>query len=63
MNWFGLWHINLRGLFNTKEEQQKYYLAHSWEYKRYHTFPKIISLKVNLITQLKFELIDSDVAV
>ena len=52
--WFGFfvsWHINLCRLFNAKailpEEQQWYYLTHSWEDKGFHTFPKGICPKVN----------------
>ena len=37
-------------------EQQRYYLTHSWEDKGVHAFPQGISLKVNIIAQLKFEL-------
>ena len=44
-------------LFNAKpillEEQQWYYLTHSWEDKGVHTFPKGICLKVNVIAQLE----------
>ena len=61
--WFGFfvqWHINLCRLFNAKdiliEEQQLYYLTHSWEDKRVHTFPKGICLKVNVIARLEYEL-------
>ena len=39
------------------KEQQWYYLTHSWENKGFHAFPKSISLKVNVIAQLKFKLI------
>ena len=37
------------------EEQKSYYLTHSWEDKGFHTFPKGICTKVNLIARLKFE--------
>ena len=44
--------MNLCGLFNGKvisvEEQQRYYLTQRWK-KRVYTFPKGISLKVNII--------------
>ena len=39
------------------EEQKWCYLTHSWKDKRVHTFPKGISPKVNVITQLEIELI------
>ena len=61
------WHINPCRLFNAKatflEEQQWYYLTHSWEDKGAHTFPKGIRLKVNVIARLEHELAyyDSDV--
>ena len=45
------------------EEQQWYNLNHSWGDKRVHTFPKDISLKMNIITQLDLELSHYDVAV
>ena len=38
------------------EEQQWYYLIHSWGYKEVHTFFKSISLKLNLTLRLKFNL-------
>ena len=45
--------MNLYGLFNAKtilvEEQLWYNLIHTWEGKRFHTFPKGISPKVNAI--------------
>ena len=62
---FVWWHINLRELFKSKailiEEQQWFYLTHSWGEKGVpmvlvHTFPKGISPKVNAIARLKFEL-------
>ena len=69
-NGFGFlseWHINLRGLFNTKavlvERQQWCYLIHSCRDKGVHTFPKCISLKVNVIERLEFELVYYDVTV
>ena len=52
---------NLRGLFNANvillEEQQWFYLTHSWEDKGVHTFPKGICPKVNMIARLEFELV------
>ena len=40
------WHIKVRRLFNAKaiflEEQMCYYLTHSWEDKRVHTFITVI---------------------
>ena len=57
---FVYWHINLCRLFNAKaillEEQQSYYLTHSWEDKGVHTFPKGICPKVNVIVRLEYEL-------
>ena len=55
-------------LFNAKailllEEQQRYYLTHSWEDKGVHTFPKGICLKVNIIVRLEYELTYYDSAV
>ena len=54
------WHINLCRLFNANaillEEQQWYYLTHSWEDKGVHTFPKGICPKVNVIARLEYEL-------
>ena len=59
-SFFVEWHINLRGLFNTKailrEEQQWWYLTHSWEDKGVHTFPKGICPKLNVIAWLEFKL-------
>ena len=47
-------------LFNAKaillEEEQWYYLTHSWEDKEVHTFPKGICSKVNVIERLEYEL-------
>ena len=34
-----------------------YYLTHRWENKDVHAFPSGISLKENVIEQLKFELV------
>ena len=52
--------MNCHGLFNAKaillEEQQWYYLTHSWEDKGVHTFPRGICPKVNVKAQLEFEL-------
>ena len=45
------------------EEQQWYYLTHSWEDKGVHTFPKGICPKVNVIAQLEYELAYYDSAV
>ena len=54
--WFGFFCLmayQLFRLFNAKaillEEQQWYYLTHSWQNKGVHTFPKGICLKVNVI--------------
>ena len=51
---------NLHGLFNAKailvEEQQWYYVTQSYGNLRIHTFPKGVSLKVNVIAWLEFEL-------
>ena len=64
---FVWWHINFLGLFNAKyilpEEQLWYYLTHSWEDKKIHTFLKSICSKVNVLVQLEFELIYYDSAV
>ena len=38
------------------EEQQLYYLTHSWEDKGVHTFPKGICPKVNVIAWMEYEL-------
>ena len=68
--WFGffVWrHIKLCRLFNAKEilleEQPWYYLTHSWKNKGFHTFPKDIYPKVNVITWLEYELVYYDSAV
>ena len=45
------------------EEQQWYYLTHSWEDKGVHTFPKGIFPKVNVIARLEYELAYYDSAV
>ena len=45
------------------EEQQWYYLTHSWEDKRVHTFLKGICPKVNAIARLEYELAYYDSAV
>ena len=59
--------FNLRGLFNAKAfllgEQQCSFLTHSWEDMGVQAFPKGISLKVNVIAWLEFELTHYDVAV
>ena len=39
------------------EEQQWYYLTHSWVDESIHTFSKDITLKVNIIAQQEFELL------
>ena len=46
-----------------KSSLRKYYLIYSWRNKRFHTFPKGISAKVNVIKRLAFELTYYDVAV
>ena len=57
----------LSRLFNAKaillEEQEWYYLTHSWEDKGVHTFPKGICPKVNIIARLAYELAYYDSAV
>ena len=40
----------------TPQEQQWYYLTHSWEVKGVHTFPKGICPKVNVIARLEYKL-------
>ena len=45
------------------EDQQLYYLTHSWRNKGVHAFPKSISPKVNIIVQLEFKLTHNDVTV
>ena len=52
------WHINLCGLHKTilVEEQQWYYLTHGLENKGVHAFSLDISLKMNMIAWLEFEL-------
>ena len=53
------WYINIQGLFNAKvilvEELLWYALTDSWGDKWLHTFPKGISMKVNLIDRLDFD--------
>ena len=71
-SWFG-WVSLFNGistlfrLFNAKtillEEQQWYYLTHSWEDKGVHTFPKGICPKVNVIARLEYKLVYYDSAV
>ena len=65
VGWFGLVSLfngisTFLGYFNAKaillEEQQWYYLTHSWEDKGVYIFPKGICLKVNVIAQLEYEL-------
>ena len=56
--------LNLCGLFNAKAILiEEYYLTYNWRCKGIHTFPKGIRLKVNVIVQLEFELINFKVAV
>ena len=69
MVWFGFFverHINLHRSFNPKaiieEEQQSYNLTHNWGKNEVHTFIKDISLKENMIVQLKFKLTYYNVA-
>ena len=45
------------------EEQQCFYLTHSWVDKRVHTFPKGICQKMNVIARLEFELAYYDSAI
>ena len=45
------------------EEQKWYYLTHSWEDKRVHTFLKGLCPKVNVIARLGYELAYYDSAV
>ena len=45
------------------EEQQWYYLTHSWEIKGVDTFPKSISLKVNVLVRPEFKLAYFETAV
>ena len=45
------------------EEQQWYYLTNIWGNKGVHAFPKGITLKVNIIALLEFELTHGDVTV
>ena len=67
--WFGLFNgiSTFVGYLNAKailiEEQQWYYLTHSWEDKGIHTFPKVICPKVNIIGWPEFELTYYDSAV
>ena len=55
------------GLLHAKairvEKQLWCYLTHFWEDKEFHTFPKIISVKVKIIVLLEFELAHSEAAV
>ena len=64
---FLCWYIKLCELFNAKailvEEQPWYYLTHSLEDKRVHAFSNGISLKVNVIMRLDFELAYFEAAV
>ena len=48
---------------NTKAIFVEQLLQNSWEDKGVHTFPKVISPKVNVIGQLEFELAYNDVTV
>ena len=70
--WFGLVSLfngisTLFRLFNAKaillEEQEWYYLTHSWEDKGVHTFPKGIWPKMNVIARLEYEFAYYDSAV
>ena len=60
-------HINRCRLFNAKaillEEQYWYSLTHNWEDTGFHTFPKGICPKVNVIARLEYELAYYDSAV
>ena len=47
----------------TFPEQWWYYLTHSWEDKRVHTFPKGICPKINITARLEYELAYYDSAV
>ena len=40
-----------------------YFLTHNWANKVFHTFPKNVSLKVNVIVQPEFEIAYLEVAV
>ena len=62
---FGLFRF-FDGLFNVKAihgEERLFYLTHSDGYNGVHAFLKDISLKVNTIAWLEFELAYYDVAV
>ena len=70
--WFGLVSLfngisTLFRLFNAEaillEEQEWYYLTHSWEDKGVHTFPKGICPRVNVIARLEYKLMYYDSAV
>ena len=57
---------NLCELFNAKVilvEKQWYYLTHNWRDQGVHTFLLGISLKVNIIARLQFEVAYFDDAV
>ena len=63
--WFGLVSLfngitDFIEIFNAKailiKEEQWYYLTHSWKDNGVHAFPKVISLKVNVIVWLEFKL-------
>ena len=62
---FVSWHINFRGLYakSTFIEPLWQYLINSWRYIGVHTFPRVISLKVKLISRLEFELASYEAAV
>ena len=47
----------------SEKKQKWYYLTHSWEDKGFHTFPKGICPKVNVIARLEYELAYYDFAV
>ena len=53
----------LNGISTFLERRQWYYLTHSRKDKKVYAFPESISLKVNLIARLEFELAYYDVVV
>ena len=64
-SFFVKWHVNLRGLFNSKaillKEQMWYYLIHRWEGKVVHTFPN--GPIVNIVAWREFEFPDNNIVV
>ena len=64
---FVLWYINLCGLFNTNsilvKGQNWSYITHTLVDKGVYTASKVISLKVNVIARLDFELTYDNTAV